>query len=428
MILLYNMALIAGALISSPYWVLRILFTPKYRKNFIQRFGHYPQEIINQLENKKPLWIHAVSVGETLTAIILVKEIKKKYPDLPIMISNVTVTGHQISQQNKALFAGIIYFPLDFPWIVAKSLCKFNPRALVIMETELWPNFLSAAKKKNIPIILANGRISDRSVKRYLKIKPLVRAVAQCFTALLMQSAEDAKRMEKIGGEAGKIEVTGNLKFDLNPPHPSPEEIQALKVQFGLEGNNKEVWVAGSTHPGEEEHILKAVKALRTHFPQFTLILAPRHPERAEEVEKLIEQYGFTSIRRSLMKKDASYQRDVYLIDTVGELSKLYLLGQVAFVGGSLITKGGHNVLEPAILEKPVLFGPYMSNFRDSAELLLAAKGGLQVQSGEELPQALETLYLNPESALQTGKNGAAAVRANSGATQKTLSTIEKYF
>ncbi len=428
MIYLYNMVLIAGALVSSPYWALRILFTPKYRKNFVQRFGYYPQEIQNQLQGKNPLWIHAVSVGETLTAIILVKEIKKKYPDLPILISNVTVTGHQISQQNESLFAGIIYFPLDFPWIVAKSLDIFTPKALVIMETELWPNFLSAAKGRNIPIVLANGRLSDKSVGRYAKIKKLVCSITACFDALLMQSEEDARRMEQIGGEPGRIQVTGNLKFDINPPHPSGSEIQSLRVQFGLEGKPKEVLVAGSTHPGEEEDILRALKFLKERFPKFTLILAPRHPERADEVEKLIEQWGFTSIRRSLMKPDASYQRDVFLIDTVGELSRLYQLGQVAFVGGSLIPKGGHNVLEPAILEKPVIFGHFMHNFRDSAELLLSSDGGVLVKSGPELPLILEQLYLNPQEANQRGKKGAAAVRANSGATLKTLAAIEKYF
>ena len=197
MLFLYNILLILGGILTAPFWILLILLTPKYRKNFIQRFGYYPSTV-QPLQNQRPVWIHAVSVGETLTAILLVKSLKKKYPTLPILISNVTVTGNHIAHQHEKLFDGIIYFPLDFPWIVSKSLRLFAPRLILIMETELWPNFIHQAHRREIPTVLVNGRLSDKSIRHYLKLKPLFRELVNQVDGLLMQSEEDGRRMASL--------------------------------------------------------------------------------------------------------------------------------------------------------------------------------------------------------------------------------------
>jgi 3-deoxy-D-manno-octulosonic-acid transferase len=427
MIFLYNLLLIIVSIITLPYWIIRVLFTKKYRQNIIQRFSIYPKETIAKLNGKKPVWIHAVSVGETLAAIILVKSLKKKYLDLPILISTVTVTGNQIAKQNEKLFDGIIYFPLDFPFSVKRVISFFSPRLILVMEKELWPNFLFTTKKRNIPCILVNGRLAEKSVKKYLRWKFFMKNTLNSLTQILMQTKEDAERMKLIGADPSRIQVTGNLKFDLSPPTISPQELSELKRQFGITSPEQPVFIAGSTHPGEEEFVLDALHYVKKRFPNTKLILAPRHPERCDEVEKLIQQKGFSCVRRSKMSSSSENNYDVYLIDKVGELFKLYILGNAVFVGGSLVPVGGHNILEPAVCERAVVFGPYMHNFQESADLLLNANGALQITSGADLSGVIERLLISLEESQIRGKACADAIKSNTGATERTLKIIEKY-
>ncbi len=427
MLFIYNLILCLAALVTLPYWIIRVLFTKKYRQNIIQRFTFYPKETCSKFQGKKPVWIHAVSVGETLAAIILVKALKKKYPDLPILISTVTVTGNQIAKQNEKLFDGIIYFPLDFPVLVQRALSLFSPRLILIMEKELWPNFLFTAKKRNIPCILVNGRLAEKSVKKYLRWKFFIKNTLNLLAQILMQTKEDAERMKLIGADPSRIELTGNLKFDLSPPAISPQELSELQRQFGITSPEQPVFIAGSTHPGEEEFVLEALHYVKKRFPNTKLILAPRHPERCDEVEKLIQQQGFSCIRRSKMNLSPDNNYDIYLIDKVGELFKLYTLGNAVFVGGSLVPVGGHNILEPAVCERAVVFGPYMHNFQESADLLLDANGAVQLTSGADLPSVIERLLISMEESQIRGQACADAIKSNTGATDRTLKIIEKY-
>lgn len=427
MLLIYNLILCIAVLVTLPYWMIRVLFTKKYRQNIIQRFSIYPKETVEKLKGKRPLWIHAVSVGETLAAIILVKSFKKKYPDIPILLSTVTVTGNEIARQHEKLFDGIIYFPLDFPILVQRTLSLFSPRLILIMEKELWPNFLFTAKKRNIPCILVNGRLAEKSVKKYLRWKFFMKGTINCLSQILMQTEEDAERMKLIGADPSKIQVSGNLKFDLSPPVISPQELSEFQKQFGIASNEPPVFIAGSTHQGEEEFVLESLQYAKKRFPTTKLILAPRHPERCDEVEKLIQQHGFSYIRRSKMGTTSKNDFDVYLVDKVGELFKLYILGNAVFVGGSLVPVGGHNILEPAVCERAVVFGPHMHNFQEAAELLLDANGAMQLTSGADMPGVMERLLISLEESQIRGQACADAVKSNTGATDRSLKIIEKY-
>lgn len=427
MYFLYNLILIFGVLISWPYWLGLILFTPKYRANFAQRLGYYPLELVHRLQGKRPIWLHAVSVGETMAALLIVKQLKAQHPEVPILISTVTVTGNQIAQQNEKYFDGIIYFPLDFPWIVKKALHLFQPQLVMIMETELWPNFLRECNKSKIPSILINGRLSDKSVHRYRKVKPFMAKVTSSVTYLLMQSNVDAERMLSIGAPQKQVQITGNIKFDITPPHLSNEDLYQWRAIFGLNDTSTPVFVAGSTHPGEEEQILEAYKNILNLHSMTRLILVPRHPERANEVEKIIQEYGFTSVRRSSLTPNSIKNNPIILVDTVGELMNIFMLADVAFIGGSLVSKGGHNVLEPAALKKPVLFGPFMNNFRESAQLLLESGGGIQVQNAQELAKEVTKLLKSNKESIRLGEKAASAVTANAGAVKRTLDTIYNY-
>jgi 3-deoxy-D-manno-octulosonic-acid transferase len=364
-------------------------------------------------------WIHAVSVGEAAAAVPLVHSIRRRWPELSIVVSTVTPTGARVVSRELGGVATHRYFPLDFPGPVRRALTAVQPRFFIGLETELWPNFLRALGRRGIPSMIANGRISDRSFRRYRLVRPFFARVLSDVTVFAMQSAEDARRIVALGAPAARVIVTGNMKADARQePAGNPE----WATRLGLE--RRSLWIAGSTHRGEEALIVDAYLDLKTRFPNLTLLLAPRHPERAVEVERLCRSRGVSVVRRSALPSGGIGEA-VIILDTVGELAALYTLGEVVFVGGSLVPSGGHNMLEPAQRSKPILFGPHTENFRESAALLLSAGGAVVVKDALDLVREIEKLLEEPALGRQMGEAARAAVASRQGALDKTLALIE---
>ena len=411
----YSAVLAVALAAYSPVFLLQRL-TRGYRRNFAQRFGHFAPG----LPSEPRCWIHAVSVGEAATAAALVRGIHDRWPELGIVVTTVTPTGARIVTTELGHLATHRYFPLDLPWPVRRALDAVRPRFFLGMETELWPNFLRALAVRGVPSMIANGRISDRSFKRYRLVRPFVARMLSGVSLFAMQSEEDARRIVALGAPADRVVVTGNLKTDLAPA-PSGIEWERL---LGL-GPNDLVWIAGSTHRGEEAIIVDVFERLRAQFPALTLILAPRHPERAGEVERLVALRGLPAVRRTALSAPAPAGA-VVILDTVGELADLYRLAAVVFVGGSLVAAGGHNMLEPALRRKPVVYGPHTENFRDSASLLEMAGAAIAVKDAGALEREMSRLLDDRSARDAMGDAGFAAVAARQGAVAQTLDLVAR--
>jgi 3-deoxy-D-manno-octulosonic-acid transferase len=368
-------------------------------------------------------WIHAVSVGEAAAAAPLVEGIRRRWPEVSVVLSTVTPTGARVVRGALGRVATHRYFPLDLPRPVRRALDGVNPRFFIGLETELWPNFLRALAARGVPAMIANGRISDRSFRRYRLVRPFMARMLGGVSVFAMQSHEDARRIIALGAPAARVVVTGNLKADLRPERGGDE--RDWEDWLGRR-RGRSLWIAGSTHRGEEELVLEAFARLRPRFAGLILLLAPRHPERADEVERLVRAHGLRVTRRSALVRDADVGA-VILLDTVGELAGLYRWAEVVFVGGSLVPSGGHNMLEPAQRSKPVLFGPHTENFRESSELLLASGGALVVKDALDLGREVERLLEDPDRAQRMGKAAFAAVAARQGALDLTLGLVERY-
>ena len=368
-------------------------------------------------------WLHAVSVGEALTAAPLVDGLRARWPALAIVMTTVTPTGASVVGQRLGDRVAHRYFPLDLPRPVARALDAVQPRFFIAMETELWPNFLRALARRGVPAMVANGRISDRSFHRYRRVRPFMRRVLQSIAVFAMQSEEDARRIVELGAPAARVTVTGSLKSDV--PAPAPGAADRWTTLLGL-GPEEALWVAGSTHRGEETPVLEAYLTARAKHPALALLIAPRHPERVGEVEALVAARGLASVRRSTLT-GARRDNSVVVLDTVGELADLYGAAALAFVGGSLVDTGGHNMLEPAVRGRAVLFGPHTSNFRESAQLLLDAGGALRVADGADLAKAVGALAADPARRAAMGQAGARAVAARRGALEATLALVQAH-
>jgi 3-deoxy-D-manno-octulosonic-acid transferase len=411
---LYSAVLGVGLLAYLPAFLARR--RAGYRGTLAQRFGR----LGDGLPPEPRCWIHAVSVGESAAAVPLVEGIRRRWPELGIVVSTITPTGARIVAERLAGTATHRYFPIDLPGPVRRALDAARPRFFVAIETELWPNFLRALARRRVPAMIANGRISDRSFRRYRRVRVLMRRVLADVTVFAMQTEEDARRIVALGAPPDRVVVTGNLKSDLLP-EADPEEAR-WRQRLGLEAHTR-LWIAGSTHRGEEAVVLDAFDRLRARHPQLALLLAPRHPERADEVEALLRERGLAAVRRSRLGAGAPAGA-VVILDTVGELAALYALADVVFVGGSFVPIGGHNVLEPAMRGKPVLMGPHMSNFREGAELLQQSGGGLVVKDGPALEHALTRLLDDPEHARGMGEAARTAFAGRQGAVGATLELI----
>jgi len=390
-----------------------------YARSLGQRLGRLGEG----LPREPRCWIHAVSVGEAATAVPLVEAITRRWPQLGIVMTTVTPTGARIVADRLAGRAVHRYFPIDLPGPVRRALDAVNPRFFLCMETELWPNLLRALAARGVPSMIANGRISDRSFRRYRLVRFFTARMLTHVRVLAMQSEEDARRIIALGARPERVVVTGNIKSDLIPPEGGGDALwQRL---LGLD-DGEPVWVAGSTHRGEEAIVLDVYLRLRARVPTLTLVLAPRHPERVAEVERLVRERRLQPVRRSGLPKSQA-RGAVIIVDTVGELAQIYRVASVVFVGGSLAPTGGHNMLEPALLRKPVLFGPHTTNFRESAELLLEAGGALVVRDGAELEAHMATLLVDAERCRLMGEAAFKAVAGRRGAIKHTLELVERY-
>lgn len=390
-----------------------------YGRSLGQRLGRLGEG----LPREPRCWIHAVSVGEAATAVPLVEAITRRWPQLGIVMTTVTPTGARIVADRLAGRAVHRYFPIDLPGPVRRALDAVNPRFFLCMETELWPNLLRALAARGVPSMIANGRISDRSFRRYRLVRFFTARMLAHVRVLAMQSEEDARRIIALGARPERVVVTGNIKSDLIPPEGGGDALwQRL---LGLD-DGEPVWVAGSTHRGEEAIVLDVYLHLRARMPTLTLVLAPRHPERVAEVERLVRERRLQPVRRSELPKSQA-RGAVIIVDTVGELAQIYRVASVVFVGGSLAPTGGHNMLEPALLRKPVLFGPHTTNFRESAELLLEAEGALVARDGAELEAHMGALLMDAERRRLMGEAAFKAVAGRRGAIKHTLELVERY-
>ncbi len=370
-------------------------------------------------------WVHAVSVGEAIAAAPLVEGLRRLRPELPLVVSTVTATGARVVGERFAGLATHRYFPLDFPASVRRTVQSIDPAFFVCMETELWPNVLRELARRGVPAMIANGRLSDRSFERYRWLRPAMRRVLADVRVFAMRSDEDARRIIALGAAPERVVVTGNLKHDAAPDPPGAADL--WRRLLGLRAGQR-VWVAGSTHKGEEDAVLAAHAAGQSVHPDLALVLAPRHPERVEEVLALVAARGWRALRRSSLPAAAQSARPpVIVLDTVGELAQIYGIADVVFVGGSLVPRGGHNVLEPALRRKPVLVGPHTDNFREAAALLVDAEAAVVVTDAASLAAELRTLLADPALASKRGEAGGEAAGARHGAVGATLELLERY-
>jgi 3-deoxy-D-manno-octulosonic-acid transferase len=426
MYLIYNLLLWLILPLLLPYHLYRSISRGR-PPALLQRFGFDCAAAVAILRGRRPIWVHAVSVGETIAVKPLLKALRQKYPDIPLLVSNMTETGRGVSMGVSEIDC-CIYFPFDYRPATSAILRKIRPLAVIVAETEIWPNFIRSAKRLGIPTIIVNGRISDRSYGRYLRLAGFFRPVLADIAALCMQSAEDAQRIVTIGAAPEKVNVTRNLKFDIAARTVSNEELLALRSSFRLAGDCR-VITAGSTHPGEEEQVLDAFSAILANGHEALLVLVPRHPERAGEVTALLGRRGFRYNLRSQLRADSevSVGGEILLVDTIGELMHLYAAADIVFVGGSLVPLGGHNLLEPASLGRPVLFGENIANFREIASLALSYGAACQVSSSAELAALCCTLLDDSEQMKTMGESGRRLLQEQGGATGLNMAVIERF-
>lgn len=366
------------------------------------------------------IWVHAVSVGESIAAAPMVRELLRRYPQLPVTLTCMTPTG---SEQIRKLFGdevGHAYLPYDLPWLQRRLIRRLQPRIAITMETELWPNMVAECKRGGVPVVLANGRLSERSARGYQRVARLVRPMFAALDWLAVQSAPEAARFIALGARPQALSVTGSIKFDLRP---SSAVLQGA-AQWRGEWGARPVWIAASTHAGEDEIILQAHQQVLQQQPQALLILVPRHPERFDAVARLVQQSGLTLVRRSAGTQPAMTDQ-VLVGDSMGELMQFYACADVAFVGGSLIAGGGHNYLEPAALGLPVLSGPHRFNFTEISDLLEQAGALVEVADAGALASQVAQWLGDAELARAAGMAGQAVVRANQGALERLLAGIE---
>lgn len=429
MFFLYDLISLLVALFYLPAFLFGYFRRGKYRNSIRQRLGLFLAQ--EKLDLKGCLWIHAVSVGEVGVVAPLVAELKKRYPHQKIIVSTVTETGNETARKKIPDADALIYFPLDFRWVVNKFYRVIRPSLFVLAETEIWPHFLRTMHKNSVPIVMVNGRISDKSYQGYSMAKPFIAPILKKVSAFSMQTKEDAARIIHMGAPPDRVQVTGNLKFDQKLDSGSEKEPLKLRKSLGLSPDHLLI-VAGSTHPGEEELILDLYKNISV--PNLVLLIACRHPERVAKIESLVEKMNLTSIRKTGLKNapgdyiNSCNPHPVILLDTVGELSRIYSLATIVFVGGSLVPKGGQNPLEPAAWGKPVIFGPHMENFKEITTLLIQAGGAIQVRDANEFQEAVKKLLTEPETSVRLGQTAYEVVKKNRGAVGRNIAVIEKYF
>jgi 3-deoxy-D-manno-octulosonic-acid transferase len=422
MYLVYSLLSLAAIVVASPYFLYQAIRFKKHTPSLAQRLGYLP--ISFNVDGDESIWIHAVSVGEALTARALAADLKARYPRLRLFVSTTTIAGQQVARRSVQHVDGVFYFPFDFALIVRRTLDVVNPRIFIMMETEIWPNLLRLCRRRGVKTMMVNGRISSRSYPRYRIARAFFRRVLADVDRFCMQSEESARRLVDIGADPSRVTVTGSLKFESLDWPSSSAHAKPRLFRFFRMSPARPVIVAGSTFRGEEAAVLRALARIKKTMPTAVAIVAPRQPERFAEAERLARDAGFATTRRSELPIDAESRADVIVLDSIGELAQLYQLATVVFVGGSLVDHGGHNILEPAIVGKPIVFGPHMQNFKEIAESFVANGAAVCVASERELDDELLSLLTDPVRRVRMGAAARALVEANRGAKEKTLAAI----
>ena len=447
MYFVYSFLMGAAALLLLPYWLIKGLRQRKYLSNLRERLGLSTGSLDKlPADRSGAIWLHAVSVGELLSSIALARRLKEAYPDRPLVVSTTTITGQSLARERMQFADAVFYFPLDWSFCVRRVLLAVRPSLVVVLETEMWPNFLREARRENIPVLFVSGRISDRSFARYQRylgrlgffLRPFLRSALANASAFLMQSENDAERIRTLGAPIDRVSVSGNLKYDMELPAATPLS-SWLEAEARRQGRSPIV-VAGSVVATEEPLALIAFGVVQGEHPNALLVLAPRKPERFKAAADFIHESRRKFIRRSELAltghaagtsagTNGSISRDVtvILLDSIGELASVYRLADGAFVGGSLVPSGGHNILEPAAFGKIPVFGPSMENFADIAARFVAADAAIQVESPEDAGVAWIELLRNPERRRRMGENAKHLVDSSRGATDRALAEIAKF-
>jgi len=445
---IYSLLMGLAALLLIPYWLVKGLRHRKYLSNLRERLGFsFPALAKLPANSAGAIWIHAVSVGEALSGVALARRLKEAYPGRPLIVSTTTMTGQALARERMPFADAVIYFPLDWTFCVCRALEAVRPSLVLVLETEIWPNFLHEARRRKIPVVFVSGRISDRSFARYQNyfrvfayfLCPFLRSALSNASAFLMQSAKDAERARALGAPADRVQVSGNLKYDLELPSPTPLS-NWLATEIERSGRSP-IIVAGSVVATEEPHALIAFGTLQGEYPKALLVLAPRKPECFDAAAEFIDESHRKFIRRSRLPVPgpASRQSDgnssaatipddvtVLLLDSIGELASLYGLADGAFVGGSLVSSGGHNILEPAAFGKIPVFGPSMENFAEIASRFVAAGAAIQVESPEDVGVAWIELFRDPERMKKMSETARQLVADSRGATDRAMVEIAK--
>jgi len=426
MYVLYTVLLLLSGLALLPHVLWRCLRGATYHQDLAERCGYGIVPPTGVQAGSGCLWFHAASVGEVQGVRPIIASLHQCLPELPIVLSAFTPAGKQMAQRLVPEAALVFVLPLDLPWLMRRLMRRLHPRALLVQETELWPHLFRAAARQQVPVVLVNGRLSARAFRHYQWGRPLMRRVLADVTLLLVQSPEGAQRFQRLGADARRLHVAGNTNIDralLAAAQPmAPHALTALVT-------GRRLLVAGSTHAGEETVLLSVYRRLQVRYPDLLLVLAPRHVERAETVLRQVQAHYCRAVRRSQyepLRTEDLAGATVIVLDTMGELATLYSLCTVAFIGGSLVPIGGHNVLEPAVFAKPLFFGPYMDHFPELAALLQQAGGAIQVHGEEELYARLADCLTHPEAGSAMGRRALEALAANRGALERTTRAVQE--
>ena len=424
MYVIYNILIILVFIfVALPYFLYRLVVEKGFGHRFRQNMGLVRREEIAPVADTNCIWLHGASVGEMVAISPLVKEIKNLMPERKVLVSAVTVGGYDMARQIMPEADAIINFPLDLPFVASSMVSRIRPGIFIMVETELWPNFLRAIRERNIPAMMMNGRISEKSAKSYRYLSSLLRDMLNTINLFCMQSSIDAKYITQLGADPKKIIVTGNTKFDQTYAEVSPEDLATYKTELGLGEDAWPVIVAGSTHRTEEEAVLTSFTAVRKKYPHARLIIAPRKLNRIEEIKKVNAKFGYEMGFRSKLKEMEGKRPEfpVLMLDTIGELGRIYAIGDIVFVGGSLVRYGGHNVLEPAAHAKPILVGPSMEDFKDSYSLLSKAGACRMVSDADGLAEAFLEIAGDDNLRKRMGEASIQIIRENRGAALKTI-------
>ncbi|GJL81491.1 MAG: 3-deoxy-D-manno-octulosonic acid transferase [marine bacterium B5-7] len=391
-----------------------------YLSRIGERFGRFP----SRNDTPYDIWIHAVSVGEVNAAGPLTRALTRHYPAKRILLTTMTPTGADQARLTMGNRVDHLYLPYDYPFAVRSFLDHCKPAIAIMMETELWPNFITHCDKRGIPLIVANLRMSQRSYRKYAHLLPFTRSIFRKIKWFAVQTKADRQRVSQLLGSDHNISVTGSIKFEINLPASLKEIAQVVRREWGTE---RTVWVAGSTHEREEEIVVNTFQSLQARYPSLLLVIVPRHPERFESVYRVLQKYRLNTVRRSAHSGPLDSSVEVFLGDTMGELPTFFAASDIAFVGGSMVDIGGHNILEACALGKPVVFGPYMHNFLEISRMALEQKAGIQVHNDQELEDIIAKLIEDANYRFSFGQRGIALIEGNQGALKYTLEILDRF-